>query len=79
MSSSAASQQFDINVLVVMAAPVMLFVLIYFIYALVVWRHREGDDEDGPPIHGNTRCLGDLDRRHRCHRAQACSCSARSS
>ena len=33
----------------------MLFVLIYFIYALVVWRHREGDDEDGPPIHGNTR------------------------
>ncbi len=55
MSSAAASQQFAINVLVVMAAPVMLFVLIYFIYALVVWRHREGDDEDGPPIHGNTR------------------------
>ncbi len=55
MSSSAASQQFDINVLSAVAAPVMLFVLVYFIYALVVWRHREGDDEDGPPIHGNTR------------------------
>ena len=39
----------------VMAAPVMAFVLLYIGYALVVWRHREGDDEDGPPIHGNTR------------------------
>ena len=38
-----------------MAAPVMLFVLIYFGYALVVWRQRDGDDDDGPPIHGNTR------------------------
>ncbi len=55
MSSSAASQQFDINVLSVVAAPIMLFVLTYFIYALVVWRHREGDDEDGPPIRGNRR------------------------
>ncbi|HEX3922914.1 MAG TPA: cytochrome c oxidase subunit II [Streptosporangiaceae bacterium] len=55
MSSSAASQQFDIKVMAVMAAPVMLFVLIYFGYALIVWRHREGDDEDGPPLHGNTR------------------------
>jgi len=55
LSSSASSQQFDINVMAVMAAPVMAFVLIYIGYALVVWRHREGDDEDGPPIHGNTR------------------------
>jgi cytochrome c oxidase subunit 2 len=55
MSSSAASQQFDIRVMAVMAAPVTLFVLVYFAYALVVWRHREGDDEDGPPMHGNAR------------------------
>jgi len=55
LSSSASSQQFDINVMAVMAAPVMAFVLVYAAYALVVWRHREGDDEDGPPIHGNTR------------------------
>jgi cytochrome c oxidase subunit II len=55
LSSSAASQQTDITVMAVMAAPVTLFVLIYFGYALIVWRHREGDDEDGPPIHGNTR------------------------
>jgi cytochrome c oxidase subunit 2 len=55
MSSSASGQQFDINVMAVMAAPVMAFILIYAGYALVVWRHREGDEEDGPPIHGNTR------------------------
>jgi cytochrome c oxidase subunit II len=55
MSSSASNQQFDIKVMAVMAAPVMLFVLVYFAYALIVWRHREGDEEDGPPIHGNTR------------------------
>jgi cytochrome c oxidase subunit 2 len=55
MSTSASSQQFDITVMAVMAAPVMAFVLVYAGYALVVWRHREGDEEDGPPIHGNTR------------------------
>jgi cytochrome c oxidase subunit II len=55
MSTSAASQQFDIKVMSVMAAPVMAFVLVYAGYALVVWRHRDGDTEDGPPIHGHTR------------------------
>ena len=55
MSSSAVGQQFDIKVMAVMAAPVMLFVLVYFGYALIVWRQREGDEEDGPPLHGNTK------------------------
>jgi cytochrome c oxidase subunit 2 len=55
MSTSAASQQTDITVLAVIAAPVMLVVLCYFGYALIVWRHREGDEEDGPPIHGNAK------------------------
>jgi cytochrome c oxidase subunit 2 len=55
MSSSASHQQFDIAVLAVCAAPVMLFVWVYAGYALVNWRHREGDDEDGPPIFGNTK------------------------
>jgi cytochrome c oxidase subunit II len=55
MSSSAANQQFDIKVMSVMAAPVMLLVLIYFGYALIVWRQKDGDEEDGPPLHGNTR------------------------
>jgi cytochrome c oxidase subunit 2 len=55
MSTSARSQQVDFTVLGAIAAPVMLFVLTYFGYALIVWRHREGDDTDGPPTHGNTR------------------------
>jgi cytochrome c oxidase subunit 2 len=57
MSTSAASQQFDIRVMGVMAAPVMLLVLLYFGYSLVTWRQRDGDDEaaDGPPLHGHAR------------------------
>jgi cytochrome c oxidase subunit II len=55
MSNSAASQQFDIKVMSVLAAPVMAFVLIAMGYSLIVWRHREGDDEDGPAIFGNVR------------------------
>jgi cytochrome c oxidase subunit II len=55
MATVSASQQFDIRVMAVMAAPVMAFVLTYFGYALIVWRHREGDEEDGPPLHGHTR------------------------
>jgi cytochrome c oxidase subunit II len=55
MSDVAAGQQFDIAVLSVCAAPVILFIWIYAVYAVIVWRHRPGDDEDGPPIHGNSR------------------------
>ena len=55
MASAANGQQFDIRVMAVMAAPVMALVLVYGAYAMIVWRHREGDDTDGPPIHGNTR------------------------
>jgi len=55
MSSSAAHQQFDIAVMAVMCAPVLLFVWTYAAYALINWHHRAGDEEDGPPIHGNAR------------------------
>ena len=55
MTDSARHQQFDIAVLAVTGAPVMVAVWVYFGYALVVWRRRPGDEEDGPPIHGNTR------------------------
>ena len=55
MSSSSASQQFDIKVMSVMAAPVMLAVLVYCGYAMITWRTRDGDEEDGPPIEGNSR------------------------
>ncbi|HUA31725.1 MAG TPA: cytochrome c oxidase subunit II [Streptosporangiaceae bacterium] len=55
MSDVAQGQQFDIAVLGLCAAPVILFIWIYGLYAVIVWRHRAGDDEDGPPIHGSTR------------------------
>jgi cytochrome c oxidase subunit II len=55
MSDQAQGQQFDIAVMAMLAAPVLLFIWVYFAYALIVWRRRPGDDEDGPPIHGNTR------------------------
>ena len=55
MSSSAQHQQFDIAFMALLCAPVLLFVWIYAAYALVNWRHREGDEEDGPPIFGNAR------------------------
>ena len=55
MTDQAQGQQFDIAVMAELAAPVLLFVWVYFAYALIVWRRREGDDEDGPPLHGNTK------------------------
>ncbi|HEY6276650.1 MAG TPA: cytochrome c oxidase subunit II [Streptosporangiaceae bacterium] len=55
MSSSASGQQQDLAVLGTIATPVVLGVLIYFGYAVTFWRAKEGDDTDGPPIHGNTR------------------------
>jgi cytochrome c oxidase subunit II len=55
MSSAGANQQFDIAIMAVLAAPVMILVLTYFAYALIVWRQKPGDEEDGPAIHGNTR------------------------
>jgi cytochrome c oxidase subunit II len=55
MSVAAAGQQFDIAVLAISGAPVVIFVLLYFTYALVVWRAKPGDDSDGAPIHGNVK------------------------
>jgi cytochrome c oxidase subunit 2 len=55
MSESATHQQFDIGVLAVTAAPVIVGVLLYFCYAIVVWRARPGDESDGPAIYGNTK------------------------
>src|SRR6266496_3813822 len=54
MSDSERHQQFDIAVLSVTGAPVILAVWVYFAYALIVWRKRPGDEEDGPPIDGHT-------------------------
>jgi cytochrome c oxidase subunit 2 len=55
LSDAARHQQFDIAVMAVSGAPVIIAVLLYFIYAIVVWRARPGDDSDGTPIYGNTK------------------------
>jgi cytochrome c oxidase subunit II len=55
MSSAAQHQQFDIAVLAVTGAPVVIAVLLYFVYAIVVWRAKPDDDSDGEPIYGNTK------------------------
>src|ERR1700738_950995 len=55
MSDAARHQQFDIAVLAISGAPVVIFVLLYFIYSIVVWRARRGEDTAGEPIYGNTK------------------------
>jgi cytochrome c oxidase subunit 2 len=55
MSTTAVEEQRAIKLMAVMSAPVIILVLTYFIYAMVVWRHRADDDEDGPPLHSNSR------------------------
>jgi len=55
MTDAASGQAFDIAVLAVTAAPVVIGILLYMVYAVVVWRARPDDDSDGPPIHGHTR------------------------
>jgi cytochrome c oxidase subunit II len=55
MTTTAHDQQFDIAVLAISAAPVILGVLVYFGYVLVVFRAKPGDESDGAPIYGNTK------------------------
>ncbi len=55
MTDQAQGQAFDIAVMTMLVAPVLLFIWIYFAYALTVWRRRPGDEDDAQPIHGNTR------------------------
>jgi cytochrome c oxidase subunit II len=55
MSTSARDEQQAIKLMGVMSAPVLVLVLVYFGYALIVWRQRPGDEDDGPPMHGHAR------------------------
>ncbi len=44
MSDSARHQQFDIAVLSVTGAPVVIAVVTYFLYSIVAFRARPGDE-----------------------------------
>ena len=55
MGSAASGDQFDSNVLFVIAIPVVFAIVIYLLYAVIVWRARPGVPEpvSGPNSHGN--------------------------
>jgi cytochrome c oxidase subunit II len=56
LSNTATAATFDAKVLGVTGIPVMIAVWVYFVYALVYWRHHKGDPiSDGPPIRGHGR------------------------
>jgi cytochrome c oxidase subunit 2 len=55
MSTSAQGQQFDIAVLAISGAPVLIGVLTYFLYSVITWHAKRGDLTDGAPIRGNTK------------------------
>jgi cytochrome c oxidase subunit 2 len=56
MTDTAGGAQFDFNVLLVIALPVLLGVWIFMIYAIVMWRASRGgpDPVGGPAARGNT-------------------------
>ncbi len=55
-SVEASGQVTDNAVLLGLATPVAMAVLVYFVYAIVVWREREpGVVRDGPPVRGDAR------------------------
>jgi cytochrome c oxidase subunit 2 len=55
-ASQQSSDQHSLNVLLLaLATPIMLFVWVYFGYAIAVFRNRGETVVDGPPIEGNPR------------------------
>ncbi len=55
-STAAKGDQFDATVLTMMASPVVIAVVGYFIYAIIVWRQpKDGPLLDGPPIRSNLK------------------------
>jgi cytochrome c oxidase subunit 2 len=57
LSDQAQSQQFDNRVLGTIAAPVVILVVTFIVYALIFWRQDVDAEEiiDGPPIKGDAR------------------------
>ena len=54
-ANDAAGQQVDNTVLTAIGIPTVLFVLVLLAYALVNFRQRGRELEDGPRVHGNRR------------------------
>lgn len=55
-TDAAKGDQFDATVLSMMASPVVIAVVSYFLYSIIVWRHPKGAPlVDGPPIRSNLK------------------------
>jgi cytochrome c oxidase subunit 2 len=54
-SSEASGQVVDNTVLLALQTPIAMALLVYFVYALIVFRHRGSEPEEGVAIRGNNR------------------------
>ncbi len=54
-SAQAAGQVTDNTVLTALLTPIICLIVVYFLYALVVFRRRGSETGDGPAIRGNPR------------------------
>ena len=58
-ATAQAHEQHKANVIIsAILTPIAIGLLVYFAYALTVFRQRGELIEDGPPIHGNSRLQG---------------------
>ncbi|HSS54066.1 MAG TPA: cytochrome c oxidase subunit II, partial [Gaiellales bacterium] len=57
--TAQAHEQHEANIIITaILTPIAIGLLVYFAYALTVFRQRGDVIEDGPPIHGNSRLQG---------------------
>jgi cytochrome c oxidase subunit 2 len=54
MSAEAGSQTDANTILLAVVAPIVVLVIVYFVYSFVAFRERSDAMVDGPPIRGNT-------------------------
>lgn len=56
-SDAAHGQQQDNTVMTALVTPIVIALLVYFIYALVAFRRPEGDTSDGAPVRGDAAIM----------------------
>jgi cytochrome c oxidase subunit 2 len=56
-STGAQGQVTDNTVLLGIATPITAFIVAYFVYALIVFRHRGSEPDEGEAIRGNSRVV----------------------
>ena len=58
MSDAAHGQQQDNTVMTALVTPIILLLLVYFIYSFIAFRARGDDSEEGPPLRGVPAIVG---------------------